>query len=72
MVSHPTTVWAVYEWRSQDQLTAAHQGRLIAEARPTHSERLSVEEWRRLAGIALIRLGQRLRSEQRPPAIRPA
>src|SRR5687767_12823133 len=72
MVSHPTTLWAIYEWRCQDRLTEAHQARLVAEARsPDAGDRSVVEEWRRLAGLALVRLGRRLRSEQRPPAMKP-
>jgi hypothetical protein len=73
MVSHPTTLWAVYEWRYQDRLTEAHQTRLVAEAESAHTGgRSVVEEWRHRAGVVLIRLGRRRRSERRPPAMSPA
>jgi hypothetical protein len=72
VVNHPTSYWAIYEARYQKRLTQADRSRFVAEARSTQSgDRAVVVAWRRLAGIALIRIGERLQGAQRPTAMTP-
>jgi hypothetical protein len=70
--NHPTSYWAIYEARHQGRLTEADQSRLVAQARSAQSGgRSVVVARRRRAGIALIRMGERLQGAQRPTAMTP-
>jgi hypothetical protein len=60
-------LWVTYRTRYPDLLANAHQARLAAEARSVLGGGSSTfRTARRLGGIALIRLGQRLQGAQCP------